>query len=182
MGTKYLIWKDKDCQGVNPEWLFLSGKEFFDFIKSEQSKGRYFIKQPALDDDDDTIIIEGTKEQYLKAEIERKHHKYLMEQSAKYETVSAYSYTDEDGCNIYDKVPSKDILPEDCVISTLMLNRLKEIIEFLTPEEVEIVKMYFFTDEATERSIANNSGILQQTLHKRKKNVLIKMKKFFCQN
>ena len=63
-----------------------------------------------------------------------------------------------------------------------MLNRLKEIIEFLTPEEVEIVKMYFFTDEATERSIANNSGILQQTLHKRKKNVLIKMKKFFCQN
>lgn len=182
MGTKYLIWKDKDCQGVNPEWLFLSGKDFFDFIKSEQSNGRYFIKQPALDDEDDNIVIEGTKEQYIKAETERKHHKYLVQQSTKYETVSVYTFEDEDNVSLYDKQPSNDISIEEIIETILMTERLQDILRFLSPEENRLLKLYYFSDNTTERSIADIMGVSQPTLNYKKDCVLAKIKKFFYQN
>ena len=69
MAKKFLVWKDKNCNGVNPEWLFLTGDEFYEFIQKEENKGRHFIKMPPMDKGDDEITIEATKEEYDKAEL-----------------------------------------------------------------------------------------------------------------
>lgn len=181
MGTKYLIWKDKNCQGVDPEWLFLSGKEFFDFIKSEQSIGRFFFKQPALDVDDDNIVIECTKEQYKAMKKEKRRAEYLLEQQRIYETVSVYSFEDEDNVSLYDKQASNDKSVEELIETIIMSERLREIFNFLSSEENELIKLYYFSDNSTERSIADKMGISQQLLNQKKKSIIFKLKKFFCQ-
>lgn len=43
MSNKYFIWKDEKCKGINPEWLEISGREFYSLLK-ESPKKRYFEK------------------------------------------------------------------------------------------------------------------------------------------
>lgn len=54
----YLVWKDATCNGVNPEWIFMTGKDFYKFIKKTENKNRNFM---TLDDrvckDADIITI-----------------------------------------------------------------------------------------------------------------------------
>ena len=65
MSYKYLVWKDASCNGQNIEWIDMNGNDFFHFLNSNESKGRYFV---LLDNDvcldDDVIFIEATEDQY----------------------------------------------------------------------------------------------------------------------
>ena len=45
MTKKYFIWKDSECNGMNPEWIELTGEEFYKFINTPQNSGRKFIKE-----------------------------------------------------------------------------------------------------------------------------------------
>ena len=40
----YLVKKDPTCKKENIEWLQPTGREFFKFLASPESKGRYFIR------------------------------------------------------------------------------------------------------------------------------------------
>ncbi|MDR2559416.1 MAG: hypothetical protein LBC86_07745 [Oscillospiraceae bacterium] len=40
--TTYLIWKNPHLGGENPEWIRLTRSQFLAFVKSPESKGRYF--------------------------------------------------------------------------------------------------------------------------------------------
>ena len=33
MKSIFLVWKDKNCNGENPEWIYMKENEFFEFNK-----------------------------------------------------------------------------------------------------------------------------------------------------
>ena len=177
MAKKFLVWKDKNCNGVNPEWLFLTGDEFYEFIQKEENKDRHFIKMPPIDKGEDEIIIEATKETYDKSEKERKRANYVIQEMMKFETVSVYTFADEDNASLYDKTAANEESIEEVVEKTMLIGKLYEAIEQLTEEEREIIKLYYFTDGATDISAAAKLGIPRMTFRNKKKKILEKLKK-----
>lgn len=41
MANRYFIWKNHECNGINPEWVEITGSQFFSFEKNKFIK-RYF--------------------------------------------------------------------------------------------------------------------------------------------
>jgi RNA polymerase sigma factor (sigma-70 family) len=182
MGKIFLVWKDKHCKGINPEWITMTGKEFGDFQSKEENQGRFFITLPAQCNNDNTIIMETTAEEYEEYETERKHSAYLKSEMMKHETISAYTFEDEDNDNLYDKTSSDDELIDDTVTRLIMNDTLHNAIKNLSLEEQEIIKLYYFTDGATERSVAEKLGLHYMTLRNKKIKILKKIKNFLVQN
>lgn len=62
MSKKYFIWKDHSCNGVNPEWIELSGSEFYQFINKPENKTRRFeVLDNRICDDADVLTFEVTE-------------------------------------------------------------------------------------------------------------------------
>ena len=47
MKKQYFVWKDPNCNGINPEWLEMTPREFYLFRKEPQNRTRLFV---TLDD------------------------------------------------------------------------------------------------------------------------------------
>ena len=45
MANMFLVWKNPDCNGVNPEWIQMTGKQFHEFITRPENQKRKFIKE-----------------------------------------------------------------------------------------------------------------------------------------
>lgn len=74
MANRFFIWKDTNCNGTNPEWIELSGDEFFKFITKPENSHRRFIKEYI---DEDNIELgyykfEVNEENFRKWETSRK--------------------------------------------------------------------------------------------------------------
>ena len=69
MKSIFLVWKDKNCNGENPEWIYMKANEFFEFKKQPENADRRFVqvgdKKSSLDDT--VIFIEANEELYKKA-------------------------------------------------------------------------------------------------------------------
>ena len=181
MAKKFLVWKDKNCNGVNPEWLFLTGEEFYELIKKEENKDRHFIKMPPIDKSDDEIIIEANEVEYKKWLKEYKRSLYLYETRKNVEVISVNVFADEDDADLYEKTASDEESIEDVVEKSILIGKLHEAIEQLTDEEKEIIRLYYFADDATERSVATKMGMHYMTLHNKKTKILEKLKKILVQ-
>ena len=66
MKSIFLVWKDKNCNGENPEWIYMKANEFFEFKKQPENADRRFVqvgdKKSSLDDT--VIFIEANEELY----------------------------------------------------------------------------------------------------------------------
>ena len=177
MAKQFLVWKDRNCNGVNPEWLSLTGEEFYEFIRKEENKGRRFINMVPLDKGEDGYIIEANEEMYKKHRDEKRHAQYIKEFKSMYETVSVYTYADEDNASLYDKTSTDDISIEEGIEHAMLLGKLNEALAMLDKDELGIIKLYFFTEGTTERFAANMLGISQPAFHKKMKKIIEKLKK-----
>ncbi len=45
MANMFFVWKDPNCNGVNPEWIQMTGKQFHEFIIRPENQKRKFIKE-----------------------------------------------------------------------------------------------------------------------------------------
>ena len=78
MAKKYLVWKDRNCNGINPEWIEMTGEEFYAFIsKDENKKRRFIVLNNRICEDADVIIMEANEEEFLRFQKEYDHAKYL---------------------------------------------------------------------------------------------------------
>ena len=69
---------------------------------------------------------------------------------------------------------------EDAIVSSLMSDKLHDILRLLTEDERKLIEALFFSNNGngmTEREYARKIGILQQTIHARKRVILAKLKK-----
>ena len=178
MTKQFLVWNDKDCNGVNPEWLSLTGKEFYEFIQKEENKGRFFIKLKSFGDGDNEIIIESTEEQFLMEKSKQNRSYYLQQQNEGYKTISAYE-EDDNELNEYDKNAGDEESIEDVIEQVMLIGKLHEALEMLDEEEKMIINLYYFQN-LSEAESAGLMGISQQTFHNRKTKILKKLEKRIC--
>lgn len=185
MSKKYFAWKDPNCNGINPEWIEMKGKEFAKFIKIPENKKRCFIR--LINDvcmEADIILIETTKSEYVKWRKEYDHRTYLFEHSAEYEQVSLdYPYGDIDHHELHEIVADESANVENLALEMNMTISIQKAINKLSSDEFYIInQMYFCEHKKTERELCMELKIAKTTFHRRKEEILRKLKNIMDQN
>lgn len=181
----YLAWKNAACNGVNPEWIFMTGKEFYSFIKKPENKNRYFI---TLDNrvctDEDIITMECTKEKYQEWRVQKNHEAYLDKFKREHECISINSYIPDSETMTYEEVITDDSVDVEDDLMRIAKNKLmKDFFETLQPEEKAVIKHLYIENTAlNETEVAIKIGIPRQTLNHKKINLRKKLKTFLSRN
>lgn len=118
----YYRWKDESCNGVNPEWVEMTGKEFIDFRRNPKNKHRRFVRY--IDDYSEApiIILETTKQKY--DEWNREHldeiYKSKVKKESKKKLVSLdleIEGTDSDVMSLHDVIADERVdVERDAII------------------------------------------------------------------
>ena len=168
MGRQYF--KKKDPTAQIPEWIEMSGQEFYCFVRSHEGRGRYFI-------DFDDYVIEASKDQYEDWRKERDHSNYLRVQETGIILLSLYSDT------INEYGDGEDVIADDSVDvegSALVSAQVKSLYAALKQLDLLgyrlIHELYLADKRKTERGLAREWGVSQNAVHKQKKKVLEKLK------
>ena len=122
------------------------------------------------------MLMEVTEEEYKAYYKDKRRQKYIDERSR------------ENGDVSYDALDSSDMLGESVlvdietnveeqVINKMTVAKLRKAILLLSTEERELIKILFI-DGVTERKAAENYGVSQVAIHKRKNKILAKLKEF----
>lgn len=181
----YLFWKDANCNGVNPEWIFMTGKDFYNFIKKPENKNRYFM---TLDDrvcrDADIITMECTEEKYKEWRIQKNHEDYLDRFENEHEFISINSYIPDSESMTYEEVIADESVDiEDDLMRVVKNQLLKVFFEGLSEKEKTLINiLYIENNGKNEFAIAKENGIAQQTLNNQKLALRKKLKNFLGKN
>lgn len=184
---RYFVWKDANCNGINPEWIELSGRQFKEFVKRPENKNRYFIKFNEDEEDTFTSVIEATKERFLEYDRERKKKAYnrkkCFDEHFLFVDLEEILYYDDDGpVTRADTIVDEDAYVEPNSEEQLILN-LHEALKTLSPEERRLIDLLFLqNDGKSEVKIARELGVPQQTLNYRKNVILKKLRAWFGRN
>ena len=180
MSKQYFVWKDPNCNGINPEWIEMTPKEFYLFRKKPKNRSRLFV---ILDDggcdEAGVLIMEASKECYdawrkeYRAALRRKKHNDAF--GAVILSLDALLGTDDD-LLCHDVVPADQESVESQVEHQLDLERLRTFLNTLSDEEMEIINALFLCnpDELSEREIARRLGVPQKTLNCAKQRIFKK--------
>ena len=177
MSRQYFVWKDPNCNGINPEWIEMTSREFCLFRRDPQNKQRYFV---LLDDGDcdeaGTLIMEATKDYYDKWRKEYRpalRRKKLNEEAGFVILSLDAVFGDDDELTGHDVVAADQETVEDRVIKNLDLERLRDFLNTLSDEEMELINALFLQnhDQLGEREIARKLGIPRMTLNSAKKRI-----------
>ena len=182
MSSTYLVWKDPDCKGINPQWVTLNRKEFLEFLKTPESNNRYFIKLNSTNDDgsDGRIVIESTDEQYKSWLVEKRHSQYLRDTNPGYTVTSyhAHESDDEDFCAEDFLRDSESEFVSEC-IEIIEKELIRRYVLLLTEEEQNLINYLYGTNEqGTIRGYAKVSGLKRSTIHRMKTTTLEKLRNY----
>lgn len=122
------------------------------------------------------MLMEVMEEEYKAYYKDKRRQKYIDERSR------------ENGDVSYDALDSSDMLGESVlvdietnveeqVINKMTVAELRKAMLLLSPDERELIKILFI-DGVTERKTAENYGVSQVAIHKRKNKILAKLKEF----
>lgn len=175
--AKYYIWKDKNCNGVNIEWLELTRREFKEFCKEPENRKRRIIILKDTEEDGDTVFIEVNKKIYEEWKKEANRRFYLNKIYDEFVTVSYYEAKEGEE-PLVDSFEDTDDSIEDKVIDRVSKEKLLVALEKLNEEEQKLIYM-IYVEEVEIKALANEMGIPYTTLYGRVKKILKKMKKIF---
>ena len=172
MANKYFVWKNVPQESQNIEWLEMSGKEFYQLLKSPAARGRYFI-------DMDDFIMEVPKAEHDKwhREKERLNYREKKLQERGFTVISLYSYAiSENGCG-------EDVIPDDMVYveeESLLNAEVKDLysaLEKLDRASCQLIyDLYLAKEPKSLRQLSRETGIPVMTLQDRKKRILLRLK------
>lgn len=183
MAKKYYAWKNADCNGNNPEWVEMTGNEFYEFKRKPENRKRLFIELGKDEGLDDVLVLESTKTEYDKWN--NQHNKSVHQRKAKTERgfieVSLYSETKND-LTFEDMIPSDENVEEQ-VCLLIRLEELKKAMSKLTLDERKFVElMYGGSEILTERQMSDLLNISKSHINRTKNNIFKKIKKSMGQN
>lgn len=183
MAKKYYAWKNANCGGNNPEWIEMNGYEFMCFKRKDENKHRLFV---CLDGEHESeqIVIEATKEHYLKWRKENSHSKYLKQFEDEAVILSLDQPIEKsDNCSLEETIADDT---NDFVEELLMKELKKELpkaIATLTEKEKQLILLrYFSKNELTIRDIAERLNIPKSSVHRFIDEAEEKLRKFFGTN
>ena len=187
MANKYFVWKDVNCNGVNPEWIEMDGRSFYAFTKDPANKDRRFVRLGnEVCEEADIIYLEATYEQFLKWHKEdvRNYRIRKDEIENPYKKVSLDDKASElHELTFNEIVPDNSVNIEQEVVDKLHCEYVRKIVMDLPLEERHIIEvMYFGPEQLSVREAAVIFGVPFQTLHSKKTQIFKKIKKSFRQN
>jgi len=180
MENKYFVWKDRNCNGINPEWRELTPREYYAFVTAPENKGRFFIDFNAdCTEETSVLMMEVTAEEY--ADWDRRRHRFDYRQEMEKEFEDSFVSLDQEvpcteGMLFHDVVADPDISTEGDALHHVELSSLRTDLTTLTSEERKLIDLLYLNNPEckTERAIARELGLPQKTLNNRKKAVLKK--------
>ena len=187
MANKYFVWKDVNCNGVNPEWIEMDGRTFYEFTKDHANKNRRFVRLGnEVCEEADIIYLEATYEQFLKWHKEDVRN-YRIRKDEKENPYKKVSFDDKAGelhdLTFNEVVPDDSVNVEQEVVSKLHYEYVRKIVMDLPLEERHIIEvMYYGPKQLSARSAATIFGIPQKTLNNKKIKIFEKIKKSLAQN
>ena len=157
----------------------LRGKELHNFLKSNGAN-KFFSTD--TDDEGNIIGVEIPLCHKAEREKERLHSRYLREVSEKYITISYEMSVGEDGDETLDALIF-DEEEQDALCGLLerdLFIELKNIFASLDKEEMDLLfKIFMSSEPLTEAEYAEEIGISQSAVHKKKICIMKKLKKHF---
>ena len=157
----------------------LRGKELHNFLKSNGAN-KFFSTD--TDDEGNVIGVEIPLKHKAECEKERLRSRYLREVSEKYITISYEMSIGEDGDETLDAFifdeEERDAL--GCLLERDLFIELKNIFTSLDKEEMDLLfKIFMSSEPLTEAEYAEEIGISQQAVHKKKTILVDKLKNYF---
>lgn len=188
MKSIFLVWKDKNCDGENPEWIHMNANEFFEFKKLPENAGRRFVRvgDKKSCPQDTVIFIEANKEIYRKSNAEHSEYMRKVNEMKKYplKFISLDKPCGDDFSRDNHEKFSDNSREEEYILDKLQADELRKAIEGLTEKEKSTLEILMFAllRDMSEREAAEYFGIPQKTLNCRKQKIFEKLKKLFAQN
>jgi hypothetical protein len=182
MKTTYLVWKDPASDGANPDWQELTGQEFLALVRSDEGKGRYFVRldSTAPNAADGAMVMEATKAYFDEWKREKNRSAYMRGLSKDFTTLSYHCLETDDGSYGEELLRDESADTEDECLRSLDKQTLAAALSVLTEDEYRLIAYLYLSDgKGTERSYSELTGIPQKTINDRKKRILEKLKKFF---
>lgn len=200
MANRYYIWKDPNCNGINPKWIELSGENFYKFINNPKNSHRRFIKEYI---DVDNVELgyykyEVNEENYrewrtLQKRKERsedvliannKKHKLLDKDDTDKEYMNVIPYvvsfdvplTDDEDTTYHDIVPDYDMRYIETE-KKMLLEKIYRIARTLSIEEQRILDNLYFNNpkNLSDNEIARQMNIPTTTFNRKKLLILKKI-------
>lgn len=179
MSKRYFVWKNRECNGINPEWLEISGLEFYELLKEEPK--RYFKRiDDGIEDGADMLIFETTYDDYKEwhRKQERKRRRKKVNQKTEMKTVHLEDLIQDADYTYEDLISEDSDSVESKALRQYNLELLKNAIEDLNQKERDAVEIMLeaYIQNISERSVCRRKGIDQGTFMYRKKMIINRLK------
>jgi len=173
--TTYLVWKNPSCDGINPDWLEITGRAFYALVNSPEGKKRHFIKLDSSSEDDGRIVLEATENEYRKWRKEQHRREYLRNVDPGYTQISYHALEAEDCCHGEELLADPESEFENSSTDGILLESLAAAVKTLPANEMRLVDMVY-RDEKSLSEIGELLGITKQAVFKRLNKILTKLK------
>lgn len=186
MIKRYFIWKNPECNGMNPEYVEVSGKEFYEKIKADERK-RYFKQiDEGVEFGMEVYVMETTYSDYLKWHKEKEKDRRKKKEQDEYQPVfvGLNDFVGDSELTYEEVIADENVNVEETVMRDYEIQLLKQYISQLTEEEQEIIRLVLIALEEgiSERALCNNLGMQRTTFQSRKYKIFKKIEKSFGQN
>lgn len=184
MAKKYYRWKDENCNGLNPEWVEMTGTEFYAFTKNPENQTRYFmVLDNRICEDADIITMECTYEKYKEWKTQKNREEYLDRYAIGRNSVSLFSEIEDTELTYEEIIADETVDIEEALFWVIKQNLLKAFFKDLRKKEKDLLRLlYFENKDLNELEICKKYGIPQKTLNNRKLSIRKKLKNFLAKN
>lgn len=202
MSNKFFVWKKPICDGIDPEWIEITGKEFYMLIDNPENAQRRFIKE-YFDPENKQLgffVLESTKENFNKHEATRKKRERsedVLNANMKRHRLSEKVRVDEYQLNSIPTVVSfdapvtedeelsyHDIVPdvgdnEEKIVEKLLIDDIYQQTRGYSESERQLLDEQYFNNTAnkSEREIAKMLNIPTSTYNRKKEKIIKKLQK-----
>ncbi len=121
------------------------------------------------------MLMEVSEKDYLEFYKNKRRQKYLDERSADNGDFS-YDMLATDDFNGEDILPDKSEPLDEQIVQKIMTDKLKSALPLLAEDEQKLIREIFY-ENLSERTLAEEYGVSQVAIHKRKVKILEKLKK-----
>ena len=122
-------------------------------------------------------MIEASKADYTEWRKEKDHHDYLCEQEADIRLLSLYSDMPTETGSGEEIISDKTVSTEELVIKAMTTEKIFEALRSLDTESYRLIDALILSDfRKTERSLAAETGLSKNAIHKQKKKILENLK------
>jgi RNA polymerase sigma factor (sigma-70 family) len=123
------------------------------------------------------VVLETGKAETRKYRAEENHRYYIRSQSENWREISIYTVADECGCSGEEVVANETQDVEQEVIERIRAETVRKALSQLDAASYQLIhSLYLAPQQKTEREIAQDLGLSQNAVNKRKKKILKTLK------